>query len=107
MIGVKTQVSRSVLSTGVEVDENATVYESILMPGVRVGPGATLRRVIVEEGVHVPAGFCAGFDIEQDRAHQIVSEAGVVVIARDPGKHGQASVTIGKVGAPSKFITDR
>ena len=51
------------------------------MPGVRVGTGAQLRRVIVEEGVHVPAGFCAGFDIEQDRIHQIVSEKGVVVIA--------------------------
>ena len=80
-IDVGAQVGRSVLSPGVEVEENATVYDSILMPGVRVGKGAQLRRVIVEEGVHVPVGLCAGFDIEQDRIHQIVSEKGVVVIA--------------------------
>jgi glucose-1-phosphate adenylyltransferase len=82
-IGAGARVSRSVLSTGVEVEKNATVYDSILMPGVRVGKGAQLRRVIVEEGIQVPAGFCAGFDIEQDRIHQIVTEKGVVVIAQN------------------------
>ena len=54
------RVSRSVISSGVEVEANAAVYDSILMPGVHVGAGAQLWRVIVQEGVHVPAGFCAG-----------------------------------------------
>jgi len=89
-IDVGAQVGRSVLSPGVEVEENATVYDSILMPGVRVSKGAQLRRVIVEEGVHIPVGFCAGFDLEQDRIHQIVSEKGVVVIAREPGKRADS-----------------
>ena len=90
-IDVGAQVGRSVLSPGVEVEENATVYDSILMPGVRVSKRAQLRRVIVDEGVHIPVGFCAGFDLEQDRIHQIVSEKGVVVIAREPGKRADSS----------------
>ena len=80
--GAGAQVSRTVISPGVEIEQNATVYDSVLLPGVRVGSGAQLRRVIVEEGVHVPAGFCAGFDVDDDRNHQIVSENGVVVIAQ-------------------------
>src|SRR5712691_45702 len=73
-IDATAQLGQSVLSPGVEVEKNATVYDSVLMPGVRVGAGAQLRRVIVEEGVHVPAGFCAGFDAEHDRNQQAVSE---------------------------------
>ena len=84
-IDATAQLGQSVLSPGVEVEKNATVYDSVLMPGVRVGAGAQLRRVIVEEGVQVPAGFCAGFDAEHDRNHQVVSEKGVVVIAHEPG----------------------
>ena len=59
-MGAGAQVSRSVISPGVEVEADAAVYDSILMPGVRVGAGAQLRRVIVEEGVHVPPGFRVG-----------------------------------------------
>jgi len=82
-INARAQIGRSILSPGVEVEENATVYDSILMPGVRVGKGAQLRRVIVEEDVHVPAGFCAGFDIDQDRIRQIATEKGVLVIVQN------------------------
>src|SRR5206468_11826684 len=81
-IAGRAQVGRSVLSTGVEVEENATVHDSILMPGVRVGTGAQLRRVMVEECVYLPSGFCACFDIEQDRIHQVVSAKGGVVIVQ-------------------------
>jgi ADP-glucose pyrophosphorylase len=52
------------------------------MPGVRVGKGARLRRVIVEEDIIVPAGFDAGFDLERDRTHCTVTEAGVVVVSQ-------------------------
>jgi glucose-1-phosphate adenylyltransferase len=83
-IDARARVRRSVVSPGVEVEENASVYDSVLMPGARVGAGARLRRVIVEEGIHVPAGFCAGFDPKHDRNLLTVSEKGVVVIGREP-----------------------
>jgi glucose-1-phosphate adenylyltransferase len=80
----RARVARSVVSAGVEVRENATVYDSVLMPGSFVGIGAQLRRVIVEEGVHVPAGTSVGIDREHDRRYQTVSENGVVVITHEP-----------------------
>jgi glucose-1-phosphate adenylyltransferase len=78
------RVSRTVLSPGVHVEHSAMVHDSVLMPGVHVGKGAQLRRAIVEEGVHIPAGFRAGFDVEDDRRHHTVSEMGVVVITQKP-----------------------
>jgi len=83
-IDATARVERTVLSPGVQVQQNATLEESILMPGVRVGEDASLRRVIVEECVQIPAGFCAGFDNERDRQHHTVSDTGIVVIDRDP-----------------------
>jgi glucose-1-phosphate adenylyltransferase len=47
-------VSHSVLSSGVQIEEDASVEDSVLMPGVRVGKGARIRRAIVGEGVQVP-----------------------------------------------------
>jgi len=76
------RVSRTVLSPGVQVEQNATVEDSVLMPGVRIGKGVQLRRAIVEEGVEIPAGFHAGFDVEHDRSHYTVTESGVVVISQ-------------------------
>ena len=82
----------SVLSPDVELADGVTVKASILMPGVRVGRNARLRRVIVEEGIHIPAGFEAGFDLEQDRRFHTVSDAGVVVICKNPaGVHSKAT----------------
>ncbi len=78
------QVTRTVLSPGVRIDEGAIVDESVLMPGVQVGKGAQLRRAIVEEGVHIPAGFRAGFDLKSDREHHAVTPSGIVVIGQTP-----------------------
>lgn len=54
--GADCEVTRSVLSPGVHLEEGITVADSVLMPGVRLGKGVRLRRTIVEEGVHLPAG---------------------------------------------------
>jgi glucose-1-phosphate adenylyltransferase len=78
------EVTRTVLSPGVLVEQRATVYESVLLPGVRIGKGAHLRRAIVEEGVHIPAGFRAGVDLNQDREVHTVTKSGIVVISRNP-----------------------
>jgi glucose-1-phosphate adenylyltransferase len=76
-------VTRTILSPGVQVEEGATVHNSVLMPGVHVGKGARLQRVILEEGTHVPDGFRAGFDLDHDRHHHVVSETGVVVLTQE------------------------
>lgn len=76
--------ARSLLSPDIQLADGVTVDESVLMPGVRIGKGSRLRRAIVEEGVHIPAGFQAGFDLDQDRRHHTVTGAGVVVVSKTP-----------------------
>jgi glucose-1-phosphate adenylyltransferase len=75
-------VSQSVVSAGVHIEDGAEIEHSILMPGAVVGKGVCLRRTIVEERVEIPAGFRAGFDLENDRLHYTVTDARVVVIGR-------------------------
>jgi glucose-1-phosphate adenylyltransferase len=78
------RITRSVLSPDIELARGVTLDESILMPGVRIGEGARVRRAIVDEGVQIPAGFHVGFDLDQDRRHHTVTDAGVVVVTKTP-----------------------
>ena len=77
-------ITQSLVSPDVELADGVTVEASVVMPGARIGTNARLRRVIVEEGVRIPAGFQAGFDLERDLRHHIVTDAGVVVISQSP-----------------------
>jgi glucose-1-phosphate adenylyltransferase len=83
-VHIYSNVSQSVLSPGVRVEERASVQDSVLMPGAWIGPGATVRHAIVEEGVHIPADFRIGWDANEDRKRYIVSPAGVVVVSQIP-----------------------
>jgi len=77
-------VSHSVLCDGVEVGDAVEIEDCVLMPRAKVSRGARLRRVIVDEGVQIPEGFNAGWDMEVDRLHHIVSPGGVVVVSHVP-----------------------
>ena len=50
------QVTQSVLSPGVVVEEGAVVQGSVLHDGVRIGRGAVVRGAILDKNVVVPAG---------------------------------------------------
>jgi glucose-1-phosphate adenylyltransferase len=78
------RVAQSVISPWVRIEAGAQVDRAILLPGVRVGKGAQVRNAIIEEGAELPAGFTAGFDLDHDREHCKVTEAGVVVISQAP-----------------------
>jgi glucose-1-phosphate adenylyltransferase len=56
------QVSGSVLSPGVIVEEGATVVDSVLLPGVRVRAGATVTRAVLDDNVEVGKGATVGGD---------------------------------------------
>lgn len=73
-------VSRSVLSPGVKIAEDAQVTESILMDDVQVGEGAQLDKVIADEGVAIPADYEIGFDAEKDKKKFVVTAAGITVV---------------------------
>ncbi len=49
-------IEHSVISTDVEVEQNAVVKNSVLLPGAIVGEGAELNYVIVAENIKIGAG---------------------------------------------------
>jgi len=56
------QVTGSVLSPGVIVEEGATVVDSVLLPGVVVRAGATVTRAVLDDNVEVGQGATVGGD---------------------------------------------
>lgn len=75
-------VSQSVLSPAVYVQEGSEVSDSVLMDGVRIGEGAIVRNAILDKGVVVPAGARIGVDHEEDRARGFVVEDGLTILAK-------------------------
>jgi glucose-1-phosphate adenylyltransferase len=76
------QVTQSVLSPGVVVEEGAVVQGSVLLDGVRVGPGAVVRQAILDKNVVVPAGTHIGVSAAHDREYCTISEGGIVVLGK-------------------------
>src|SRR5204863_9095897 len=76
-------VRNSILSPEVRINSYSQVDECILMNGVDVGRHSKLRRVIVDKYVRIPPGIEIGYNPEEDRRRFTVTEAGVVVIARN------------------------
>ena len=54
------EVTRSVLFTGVKVEEDAKVIDSVVMNDAVVESGASLTRCVVMDGVKVPSGMKLG-----------------------------------------------
>jgi glucose-1-phosphate adenylyltransferase len=84
-------VTRSILSPSVRTEEGCSIESSVLMEDVWVGKDARIRHAIIEEGVHIPAGFQIGFDLENDRKHYFVTDAGVIVVSQTP-KHTRPTI---------------
>lgn len=76
-------ISGSILSSDVQVREEADVVDSILFDGVVVGPGACLRNTIVDKNVEIPRRTKIGFDGEWDRAQGFhVTDSGITVVPK-------------------------
>jgi glucose-1-phosphate adenylyltransferase len=75
-------VTGSVLSPEVRVEDGATVDRSVVFNGVKIGPGAVVRNAIIDKNVVIPEGARIGVDPERDAARFIVSEAGIVAVAK-------------------------
>jgi glucose-1-phosphate adenylyltransferase len=76
------RIERTVCSAQVHLHSYADVTDSVLFPRVDVGRGARLRRCIVDKGVRIPPGEVIGEDPVRDAERFVVSEDGVVVVAR-------------------------
>jgi glucose-1-phosphate adenylyltransferase len=76
------RVQRSILAPNVRINSFSQVYESILMEGVNVGRYAKVRRAIIDKDVDIPHGMVIGYDLEEDKKKFVVSESGIVVVAK-------------------------
>ena len=75
-------VRTSVVAHEVRVNDGAYVDGSVLMPGVQIGRGAVVRKAILDKNVVVPDGAQIGVDLDKDREHYTVTEAGIVVLGK-------------------------
>ncbi|WP_432148442.1 glucose-1-phosphate adenylyltransferase [Streptomyces sp. bgisy029] len=79
---IRGQVTGSVLSPGVIVEQGAVVQGSVLHHGVRVGRGAVVRNAILDKNVDVPPGATIGVNPERDRKLYTVSRNGVIALGK-------------------------
>ena len=76
------QVTQSVLSRGVVVEEGAVVQDSILLDNVRIGRGAVVRRAILDKNIVVPPGATVGVNPERDRELYHASANGIIALGK-------------------------
>lgn len=76
------RVQRSILSPNVRINSFSQVHDSILMEGVSVGRHAKIRCAIIDKDVTIPQGMVIGYSLEEDRKRFVVTETGIVVVAK-------------------------
>jgi glucose-1-phosphate adenylyltransferase len=76
------QVTNSVLSPGVVIEEGAVVQGSILHENVRVGRGAVVRRAILDKNIVVPPGATVGVNPDRDRELYHASANGIIALGK-------------------------
>jgi len=81
-------IRRSVLFSGVRVDDHASIEDSVVLPDARIGRHAVLRRCIIDKGVLVPDGLQVGVDPAEDARRFHVSAGGITLVTPDMlGQH--------------------
>ncbi|QES45140.1 MULTISPECIES: glucose-1-phosphate adenylyltransferase [Streptomyces] len=79
---IRGQVTRSVLSPGVTVEEGAVVQGSVLHDNVRIGRGAVVRGAVLDKNVDVPPGATIGVNPDRDEELYTVSRSGVIALGK-------------------------
>ncbi|MEU6994045.1 glucose-1-phosphate adenylyltransferase [Streptomyces sp. NPDC046465] len=79
---IRGQVTRSVLSPGVTIEEGAVVQGSVLHDNVRIGRGAVVRGAVLDKNVDVPPGATIGVNPERDEELYTVSRGGVIALGK-------------------------
>jgi len=80
-------VRDSVISPNVRIHSFCLIEESIIMNQVEIGRGCRIRRAIIDKNVSIPPGTEIGYSSDEDRRRYLVSDGGIVVIAREEPKH--------------------
>ncbi|MCB5200793.1 glucose-1-phosphate adenylyltransferase [Loktanella sp. TSTF-M6] len=77
------EVTESLLFTGVRTHSYASLNRVVALPHVDVGRKAELRNCVIDRGVQIPEGMVIGIDSEQDRENGFrVTDKGVVLVTK-------------------------
>lgn len=76
------EISNSVFSQRVRVENGALVRESVVFAGVTIGEGAKVQKTIIDKNVHVPPHTLIGFSREQDEARGFKVSDGITVVPK-------------------------
>ena len=78
------QVRRSLLFSGVRVEERALVEDSVVLTDCTIGANSRIRKAIIDRGCQIPDGTVIGEDPVEDRRRGFrISENGVVLVTPD------------------------
>ena len=73
-------VRRSVLFSGVRVEERSVVEDAVILPKVRIGQNVVIRRAIIDKRCRIPDGMRIGVDREEDARRFHISERGITLV---------------------------
>lgn len=77
------EVSNSLLFTGVRTHSFSSLDYSVVLPYVTVNRHASLKNCVIDRGVVIPEGLVVGADAEEDAKWFRRSEGGIVLITQD------------------------
>ena len=77
-----TELSRSLLFTGVHVHSFGQIHGAVILPYAEIGRGSRLRRVIIDRGVKIPPGLVVGEDPAHDATRFRRTDKGICLITQ-------------------------
>ena len=77
-----TEVSSSLLFTGVHVHSYGNIHGAVILPYADIGRGSRLTNVIVDRGVRIPENLVVGEDPEADAARFRRTDKGISLITQ-------------------------
>ena len=73
-------VRRSLLFSGVRVEERSVIEDSVILPKVQIGRNVVIRRAVLDKRCRIPDGMRIGVDHEEDARRFHVTEKGITLV---------------------------
>lgn len=73
-------VRRSLLFSGVRIDERSLIEDSVILPKVQIGRDVVIKRAVVDKRCRIPDGMKIGVDKTADAQHFHVTEKGITLV---------------------------
>jgi glucose-1-phosphate adenylyltransferase len=73
-------VRRSLLFSGVRIEERSVVEDSVILPKVQIGRNVTIKRAILDKRCRIPDGMVIGVDHKADALRFHVTEKGITLV---------------------------